>query len=49
MTRKEEYPAYETDFMTSVYSYSEQYVHFYSLWRQGLLCDIHIDICSKTV
>lgn len=39
----------KADFMTSVYSYSELYVHFYSLWRQGLLCDIHIDICSKTV
>lgn len=47
---KKENPAHETsDFMTLVYSYSEQYIHFYSLWRQRLLCDIHIHICSKTI
>lgn len=47
---KTENPAYEMAyFVTSVYSYSEQYIHFCSLWRQRLLCDIHIHICSKTV
>lgn len=39
---KKENPAYETtDFMTSVYTYFGQYIHFYSLWRQRLLCDVH--------